>query len=151
MLRCCMEKKFTIYEKPFSINQMYCSGRNMKTQAAREWTEMIIFALNTPEILNSLKQLREFFKLEKHEYELYLKAVYPKEIYYNKNGTISSKTIDTTNWEKNLQDILCDPKYFEDKLDNLNINDKYFTKLISEKRSGDTYKIEITIRIVNRD
>lgn len=132
---------------------MYCSQRNIKTSAAKEWSCQVLHALNAPQITEDLKELREAFDPKKNGYEINLIFNYPKNIFRNKEGEISSRTMDITNIEKPLIDLLFLCKYFDLEspygAKNLNIDDKYLTKMVSEKRSSDIYSIEIVIKILD--
>lgn len=111
--------------------------------------------MNRTEVLKKLKLLREKFDTKKHCYEIHLKFFYPPTRFYTKTGEISSKTMDITNVEKCLVDLIFQPKYFgkthPEGADNLNIDDKWLTKMVSEKvaHTEDNYKIEVVIKINN--
>lgn len=68
-----------------------------------------------------------------------LEFVYPKAVFYNKQGTISSKSHDLSNVEKGLIDLIFGA--------TMGVNDKYITKLVSTKRSGAEYSINVQIEL----
>lgn len=142
--------------KPFSINRSYANGSNggrFKTQEFQDWQSEVFWQLSLPENISTLKELREHFDPKKHKYEIDLQAWYPKQEFFTKEGLISAKTQDTTNWEKSLVDCLFLKKYFDAPhpygCENLNIDDKYLTRCVSEKlpsKEGE-YRLEIILEI----
>jgi hypothetical protein len=122
--------------KPFSINAAYANGGNggrFKTQAFNEWQSEVFFQLSQAPNSVALKELREYFDSKKHKYEVQLIASYPKKEFYTKDGSISAKTHI--------------PQPYGCK--NLNIDDKFLTKCISEKVPSDSYSISIILYIKN--
>ncbi len=132
----------------------YGDGRN-KTQAAREWSYRIMHQLSLPQNQEQLEKIRASFDRNKHCFQLSMRALYPKNILYKKDGTISAKSMDLTNWEKPLVDLLFLPKYFDVPspygCKNINCDDKYVTSMYSTKAVSEsgTHKIEITVKIRN--
>lgn len=145
-----MKVTFTLKERPFSINAMYTS-RNVKTGPARLWTSHIVEALKKEE--EKLSHLRENFDPATMYYSIYLTFYYPKEKLYTKKGDLSSKAFDTTNVEKPLVDIIFGSKYYGDapyECRNLNIDDRYLKRCVSEKEASEDgeHRIEVTIEIL---
>jgi hypothetical protein len=132
---------------------MYCATRSIKTTKAREWTMQVLHALNEPSIKEALADLRKAFNIKKHTYGLDLTFNYPSQVFKNKAGLISSKTMDISNVEKPLIDLLFLQKYFDlespNGAENLNIDDKFLTELCSRKQSGEYYSIDITIKLLD--
>jgi len=144
-----MKHTFMLPIKGFSINSFYTANRRFKTSAAREWTITVQHFLKDSKIQKKLENLRDYFNPQKHVFEITLKFYYPKNKLFSSTGGISSKSFDCSNVEKPLIDILFLPKYFEET-PNLNIDDKYIVKLLSEKkisRDNKSYYIEIEIVI----
>ena len=143
-----MKQSFRVYMHAISINSFYTGNRQFKSAAARQWTMEAFHQLNQPHILEKLKLLREEFDVSKHTYEIHIKVAYPVEKFYNKKGEISAKTIDVTNFEKSLVDLIFLPKFF-DELQNLNADDRFLTKMYSEKckSENDRHYIDIEILI----
>lgn len=143
-----IQESFRVYIHPMSINAFYTGNRQFKSVAAKEWTLEALHQLNQPSILEKMKNLREFFESSEHTYHIELKAAYPADKFKNKKGEISAKTIDITNFEKSLVDILFLPKFF-DEFENLNVDDRFLTRMISEKceSENDKYYIDVTISI----
>jgi len=132
---------------------MYYSQKNIKTADAREWTAQILFALNDSKVEKALEDLRENFDPMRHSYKFDFTFYYPRHLFFTKKGDVSSKTLDQTNVEKPLQDILCSSQYFRrpcpEGAANLNINDRYVTDVISRKRPSEAHSIEIEIEILD--
>lgn len=143
-----MRKDFKLIIKPFSINAMYYGDARTKTSQAREWSYQVFHQLSTLNNLNNMKDLREYFNPTKHQVSIEILVEYPKNIFFTKNGTISAKTIDITNFEKVITDLFFDKRYFDKEYPygckNLNIDDKYITELFSKKSF-----IESDVHIIN--
>lgn len=148
-----MRESFTIQLKPFSINAMYYGDGRTKTQAARDWSYQVFHKLSQEGIKTKLKKLRDHFDHKKHGYVVRLSATYPEKLFYRKAGGISAKTMDISNWEKPLIDLLFLPKYFDQEppygCENLNIDDKYIVGLSSRKQPGEGQQMRISITVVN--
>ena len=66
---------------------------------------------------------------------------YPLHVFFNAQDTVSSKTIDVTNYEKILQDVIFGQF--------LNINDKLIVDMWSFKFPGKAYKLHVTIQALD--
>ena len=147
-----MKREFNLDIKPFSINAMYYGDGRTKTQAARDWSYQIFHRLSQEAIAKSLAELRSYFETDKHSYQVDFVVTYPKDKFYTKKGSISARTMDLSNWEKPLIDLIFLPKYFDKEppygCKNLNIDDKYITKLSSSKGIGETTNILVKICIL---
>jgi hypothetical protein len=108
-----------------------------KTQDAREWQAQVFHRLSSDENQLKLKELRDNFDSKEHTYCVWICAVYPKSELLTKQGLISSKTQDCSNFEKALIDCFFLPKHHTQEsplgCPNLNIDDKFVTQLISSK------------------
>lgn len=153
-----MKRELRLYNiKPFSINKSYYGGNKgrVKTSEFREWTCNVFHILSQTDNRLALKDIREYFSPEKHCIELCLTASYPKSEFLTKKGSISAKTVDTTNWEKSLVDCIFLPSNYGNQVpytcENLNLDDKYVTSCISRKRASldDFYCIDVTISIID--
>lgn len=144
--------KFKINNHPFSINSMYYNTRQIKTTAFRDWSFEIMHALNAASIQNQLIALSSKFDPKKHSYVVNLKFHYPEKIFYTKTGIISARSHDLSNIEKGLIDILFLSKNNDNVMGgkNLNIDDKYISKLISEKLATKSQSnfIDVSIYII---
>ena len=121
-------------ERVFSINQTYSRDMRFKTSAFKDWHLRLTTLL---EQCSELTALAEKWRKDGGNFEVILSAIYPQHLFFNVAGDISSKTIDCSNFEKVLIDII-----FGDVMD---VNDKYITTLTSHKKPGATYSIEIEI------
>lgn len=127
--------KFTLMCRPFSVNAWTYSDKRHKTKEAREWTEQVLCLLE--EHAKALGEMADDWRKSGGCFRLEFTAIYPAHIFYNKAGQISSKTIDITNYEKPLQDLI-----FSDIMD---INDKAVVQCISRKLPGPLYAIEVSL------
>jgi len=127
-----MQIEFTLPIKAYSINNYMYTTRRVITKEARLWSDMV------KEHLRAIPCLAEF--KSKYNYtpiNIQINVYYPKNVFYNKEGLISSKTFDISNTEKILIDLI-----FKDTLD---INDKYITYMESSKHAGEAYMISFRI------
>ncbi len=132
-----MEVSFVLAGKGFSINAAYYATRKIKTQAAKAWEAQISEQLNEVKLLSDLAYE---WQERGGTFEVELIHEYPYHVFYNKQKQISSKTFDCSNVEKLLLDLI-----FGGALD---INDKYVTRLISEKRVGAQHCIKVRIALI---
>lgn len=146
-----MKQTITLPLKAFSINAMYCRNRAWKSQAFNEWSSRVFHKLDTKDNLEAMTALREFFDPSKHCFEVSLKFFYPEDILFTKKGALSARAHDISNIEKPLIDLIFLPTYYDKPspygCKNINIDDKFITKMSSEKLQGDEHKIEIEIVI----
>lgn len=147
-----MRESFRLTGKPFSVNAMFYRDARTKTQDWREWSAQVFHQLSTESNLKKLSNLRNAFDPALHHVHVTLTVYYKRDLFYNRSGEVSAKTMDITNFEKPLVDLFCDNRYFETAYpygcQNLNINDKYITQLLSRKLSGPEQCIEISFELV---
>lgn len=118
---------------------MSCRDARFKTQAFKDWATEILARLDEHKELHELAT--DHAKLG-GTFEVEIIAEFPAHVFYNKAGEVSSKTIDCSNFEKPLIDLV-----FGHTMD---VNDKFITKLVSSKRAGADYSIKMTIRLLPR-
>lgn len=132
-----------------SINNMYYANKAHGYKPdVREWVQQACHILSQPENKQALSDLRNYFDPNKHCYIVYIDRTTPD--FYTKNGLISSRAIDITNFEKFLIDLIFTPTFYGTGnmlCENLNIDDKYITTLISRKKPGTKYNLKVTIKI----
>jgi hypothetical protein len=151
-----VKRSFRIKAKPFSINAATYGDARTKTSAYYEWSNQIFHQLWSESNQQKMRDLREFFDETKHSVKVHMKAVYPKDQFITKQGTLSARTIDCSNGEKLLLDLFFDKQFFSKPhptgVPNININDKHVVALYSEKtfHDSDDHKIEFTVKIVAR-
>lgn len=146
-----MRETLVLNVKPFSINAMYYRDGKIKTADAREWEAQVCHQLSFEKNQAALQNLREFFDPKQHSFTVHITALYPKEIFLNKEGSISARTQDCTNFEKPLVDVIFSPRFFDKPYPygckNINHDDRYIARLISQKKSADEHQIIIKIKI----
>lgn len=148
-------QRFVLNVKPFSINQLFYRDGKRKTQEARNWEITVFDALNTAEHLASMAILRQDFDAKLHAFEIELTCFYPAELFRTKEGNISSRTQDITNWEKPLVDLIFLDRYSFSAppfgVANIQIDDKFIVSMLSQKKSHteSRTKIEVIIRRVS--
>ena len=135
-----MEYEFSLLIKPFSVNAYFYASRKVKTQAARAWEEEMKF------LLEEHKQLAEFTPAHIKnggDFTVYMTFIYPRNMFRNKVGDISSKTMDLSNVEKPVLDMLF--------RETMGIDDKHVTQLVSRKVAGDDFAIVIRLKLEARE
>ena len=135
-----------IYAKPFSINKLYYNNKGHgKTQAALEWSYNVLGQIHN--YGDELAVLNSAQKAANCGIFLHLKFSIPK--LRAKSGQISKLSVDITNGEKSIADLLMLPKYHGDNVPytarNLNLDDCWITFMVSQKIPGDEHKIEISM------
>jgi Holliday junction resolvase RusA-like endonuclease len=121
-----------------SINAYYYATKRMKTVAAVAYEKQFMELVE--DYRKELNDMAEEFKEKGGTFSIDICLVYPSFIFYNKSGTISSKTFDITNCEKNIVDLI-----FHSCMD---VNDKYLVEMRSAKIAGATYEIRITLELL---
>lgn len=126
--------------KAFSANKVSCRDVRFRTPEYKHWhtltKQQIIAHENYPELLILAE---DFLRDEGQALELDINVQYPKEMYFNAKGIISSRTMDCSNVEKSLQDLILG--------DILNLNDKSVIRLLSTKGPGKNYELSFTLRL----
>jgi len=125
--------------KPMSVNAMYLRTFNgvSKTSKASDWTYEVFYQLARPENQWAMQELRDYFDPKKHTYHIHVIAAYSKSELYTKDGQISAKTQDCTNFEKPIVDCIFLPKYHIENppkgCPNLNYDDRALVRSTGEK------------------
>lgn len=148
-----MELHIELNSPPFSINNYYYKTRQ-RTKEARLWANDVFRQIHL--IKDSIIEFRNKFNANEHGLEIDLKFIYPKSIFLNKENTISARTMDLSNVEKPIIDLLTQTRYAErpvpEGAENLRIDDRYIIALKSTKTAQNDdsdHKILITLRIVS--
>lgn len=140
---------------PFSINSAYYRNRQ-RTKECRAWGNQIHCQLAEPQVAAALKLFKQ--SLTSHtKLQVELNFKYPERTLYTLSGEVSRRSMDLSNIEKLLIDLIFD-KRFQDRLtDNgysivsLEEDDKKIMKLISTKSLSEdnTNQIEVIITILD--
>ena len=146
-----MEINFTLNSPPFSVNNAYYRNRK-RTIQCRKWGDSILRQLQAPDIKESLQRLHG---ANPSTLSVSLEFSYPRSKLYTKSSKytqISKFSMDLSNIEKLLIDLIFDKRYNERELDgkplsNLNLDDKIITKLISSKVVNPEDKMQIFVTI----
>jgi Holliday junction resolvase RusA-like endonuclease len=133
--------------KPFSVNGAYWKNRK-HNKACKAWKVTVLEALNSPSNASQLKSLVQVFDPALHAFYATITVYYPTKKFFiqgknskNPQGSISSKTMDLTNTEKLLIDLIFNH--------TLQIDDRYITDLKSEKRpSNEGHSTEVHLSLV---
>jgi Holliday junction resolvase RusA-like endonuclease len=148
-----MRKSILIKGKPYSVNAMYYGDARTQKTEFKEWTYQMFHELSSTANLSAMQELRQAFDPNKHAFKVRITVYYPADIYKTKEGRISGRTMDLSNFEKPLMDLLFDKKFFERPhpygVQNINTNDSYVTELHSYKKAGTEHRIKIDITIIS--
>ena len=155
-----MEITLLLACEAFSINKMYYNKPGFqRTQEAREWSYKVFDELNCSYNQQQMRLFREKFEPSHMGVEVTIVERIPVDEFFKVGSwEISSKTFDRSNVEKPLIDLLFLPKYFTRSVpegcNNLNLDDKYVSQVISRKVPSPlayTY-LTITVKAVsNKD
>ncbi len=140
--------------KTFSVNASYIRTNHgvTKSSGAREWTAQFFNLLASTENQEKIQELKSAFSPAKHIYHIEIIVNSPD--YFTAKGEISNRCHDVTNYEKILIDSLMLPKFNEEPFPygapNLNIDDRYLKRLVSETVPNKHRSIEVKIAIKPR-
>jgi hypothetical protein len=143
--------KLLLNIEPYSVNKYFYGNRSIKRRQTVEWELRIIDCLKSDKTQKELEEFRNLFSFEKNSLKIDMIFHYPKEILYTKKNHLSSRAFDISNVEKPLIDVIFLAKYSNDKVKNLEIDDKYIVEMSSKKtHSKDlNHYIEIIIELLD--
>jgi len=141
---------FTLQSPPFSINKAHYKRSFTRTVECREWGDNILAQLQNPDLQLEFQEFRK--SLNKRE-GIIISITYniADNIFYTKKGEISRRSMDLSNIEKLLIDLIFDTRFCGREINgkvihNLAIDDKLIVDMHSKKKptEGEPY---ITIEI----
>lgn len=132
-----MRIEFTLPTKAFSLNKYRYGHTPHKTVEARAYEEAVLGLLEREE---GISDIGHQWRLSGGYVHIELVAVYPREVFYNKQGMVSAKTLDVTNFEKILQDLIMNKTML--------VDDRFVTRLVSSKCPGSQYEIRVVLQLV---
>lgn len=139
-----MKATLHIPVEPLSVNAMHYRDKRFKSAKCKQWETMVLLALTSEQSQQEMKNIRESYKQGVHCFKVHLTAVYPVNHFFTKSGIVSNKTLDCSNWEKPIVDLLFLPKYHSQSppsgCPNINVDDRFITSLSSEKTFGECDK-----------
>jgi hypothetical protein len=155
-----MRIEFTVFAPGFSINSAYYlksfkgkSPSKIRTRECRDWGDDILIQIQ--KMKQEFEEFKESFDDKIHAVEIDLTFYIPGSKFYTKAGHISIASLDLTNVEKLLVDLIFDSRFHGRELlghsiVNLNLDDKLIVSMTSKKRpSKKSYKIKIEISRVS--
>ena len=143
-----MKHTFIFYTASISINKFYYNNKQHGIRTdAREWQCEILKVLARDSEKAKMLELRNAY-VAGSSIHLHIVSKVPRAEYYTKSGAISAHTVDISNCEKNLIDIIMLKKN-EGKCGatTLGIDDRFVTKMISEKMAHDENYYETIVEI----
>lgn len=124
-----------------SINAAFQRDKRFKSLKYKQWETTVLLSLTSEDSQQKLQQIRDAYQHGNHCFEVELTTYYPSSTYFTKSGHISNKTMDISNTEKTLIDLLFLPKYHELRppsgAPNINVDDRYIVKLVSSKKPSE--------------
>lgn len=143
-----MKAVLILNSEPFSVNRMYYhkDGKAIRRQEARNWAYGVFGQLAQPYNASQIAKFKDHFDFKSMAIKVTISVFYARHKLFNKAGTISSQSMDCSNFEKPLIDLMFDKRYSSrtppEGAPNLELDDKYILELISTKRvshTGNTY------------
>jgi hypothetical protein len=136
---------------PFSVNKAYYRNRQ-RTEECRRWGNNILTQLQDPRLRADLISLRDSYDALRHSFFIEITHFTPK--LYTKAGTINKRSMDLSNIEKLLIDLIFDTRFQgriinDMEINNLGIDDATILDMVSRKRYGPDYKILVRISLQN--
>lgn len=157
-----MEIEFTIPVESFSINNVH--KINHKTKSVYyspeyvKWRSKIFNQLVRQDIRDKLVSLKLAFDKYKHCLEYTVKVIVPHKQFRTESRDISIRSKDCSNTEKPLIDLLFDKRFCgriekisKLQIQNLEMDDKMITDLHSYKRGGESWEVQVKIKILEID
>lgn len=138
--------------RPFSINNAFYKRTFNMTAICRKWRKTIIEALKKPANQEQLDYFRKNFNPARHGISIAISHTIPKSNFFTTKGEVSRRSMDLTNIEKLLVDIIFDSRFSErNEINNLAIDDKFIVKLYSEKIVGKMWKVVVELKLIDLD
>ena len=137
-----------IPHKPYSVNALYYRDGKRKKRETVEWEQSILEYLRDDNIQPELAKIRDNFDKFKHSIYIDIEYIFPHSILYTQKGCLSSKAFDISNMEKPLIDVIFLPKFSSESCKNLEIDDRYISKMSSSKSSGSQHSIRLRIELL---
>jgi len=132
---------------------MYYRDGRVKKPEFRRWEESVATWMYDSGEGAKLSELGKTFNPLEQNVEVTVELRYPEQRFTNKAGIISSKTMDITNFEKPLVDMLFLERMSDTHVyPNFRHDDKFITKLVSTKvayASSDP-SLAVTIKLVGK-
>lgn len=136
-----MKRKITIEGlQAVSINSAYYSDkRHGFKPEVKDWCVQFAHQLGQGDNKAAIADIKNYFQDDKHIIHIMLTFSTPK--FYTKDGRLNSQSQDLSNVEKITVDALFDYQ------NSLGINDKYITRMVSEKKFASDFKIEVVLHV----
>lgn len=141
-----MELSIKLNSPPFSINKATYRNGN-RTVANRKWSEKVLEQLHQHKA--QIEQFTAYVEenIDKVELSIDLMFEMPYKKLYTKSGKVNGNSMDLSNIEKGLIDLIFDKRFFKRGWVNLNLDDALITKMISRKVPSLTGKYHIKIKV----
>jgi len=139
-----MKQRLVFHIEPMSINRVHCRDQRYLTSHFQNWAAKISHYLGEDDLQKKIIKLKNAFNPKEHSFKVSITSYYPREMFYTQSDQINAKTHDISNTEKPLIDVVFLAKY----PNSLKIDDKFITKMSSEKKAADSHLIEMIIEIV---
>jgi len=139
--------------KPFSINNAYYKRTFTHTKAFRAWRETIFKELKKDYNQIVFEKARAYIKYLEDQgktvaVKLHIRSYIESSYFWTLKKTISKRSMDLSNTEKGLIDIICNSSVnMNYNLLNLDYDDKNIVDMGSSKRPSKEWKILVNFEI----
>lgn len=125
-----------------SINNAYYNDkRHGFKPEVKQWFQQVAFQLGQGQNKKAISDVKQYF--DESKYVFHVMFTFNNPNFYTKDGRISARSFDLSNVEK----ILLDSIFLPAHANSLNIDDKFVTRMISEKCYADEHSIQIVLHV----
>ena len=146
-----MKQIINLHIQATSINSAYYNDKRLGYNAkTKKWIAEVCEQLRYPNNAAAMKSLRLYFDPKRHCFSVIVD--YGTPAFFNKEKTVSAKSMDVGNITKTLLDVVfTEPFYGNEtlKCENIRTDDKYITSLLTKKFPAEKHSIQITVLIQN--
>lgn len=147
-----MKMKLVISSPPFSINRAYYKKSKTRTQECRKWGEKILQQLQ--KYKKDIDKINKYVTKNINTKCLHVETIFyiNKQKFFTKTGKVSRNSMDLTNVEKLLIDIIFDKRHADRGGTNFSLDDCLIVYQPSSKKpcEGDSF-IVLNIEVKNNE
>lgn len=125
-----------------SINNAYYNDkRHGYKPEVKQWFQQVAHQLGQGQNKKAISDVKKYFDEDKHVFHVMLSFTNPN--FYTKDGRISARSFDLSNIEKCTIDSL----FLSAHANSIGIDDKFITRMVSEKKFGEESQIDVVIHV----
>lgn len=144
-----MKQTIKLSIKASSINSAHYNDKRLGYNTeTKKWIAEVCRQLKHPLNKFAMSMLHATFDPKKHCFSVFVDYTTPE--YFNKQKEISARSMDVGNITKTLLDVVFTPDFNGEgdrKSQNINVDDKYISTLITRKKPGTSYEISLVVKI----